>query len=92
MNACAQIKQPSHKWDSDETDLFCEILADPVNNFMENLKRERGARKHSTVIFDSIIAEFKGLENVKFKEKKKEKNFKAKIKKANWWAKIKAFL
>ena len=41
MNACAQIKQPSHKWDSDETDLFCEILADPVNNFMENLKSER---------------------------------------------------
>ena len=41
MNACAQIKQPSHKWDSDETDLFCEILADPVNNFMANLKRER---------------------------------------------------
>ena len=78
MNACAQIKQPSHKWDSDETDLFCEILADPVNNFMENLKRERGARKHSTVIFDSIIAEFK-LQNLKVwkmlssKKKKKKK-------------------
>ena len=26
---------PSHKRTSDETNLFCEILADPMNNFME---------------------------------------------------------
>ena len=66
MNACAQIKQPSHKWDSDETNLFCEILADPVNNFMENLKRERERRQKAfnSELFDSIIAEFK-LQNLK---------------------------
>ena len=29
------------KCTSDKTNLFCEILIDPVNNFMENLKRER---------------------------------------------------
>ena len=27
-------ERPSHKTTSDETNLFCEILADPVNNFM----------------------------------------------------------
>ena len=66
MNACAQIKQPSHKWDSDETDLFCEILADPVNNFMANLKRERERcqKAFNSELFDSIIAEFK-LQNLK---------------------------
>ena len=36
-------ERPSHKWTSDETNLFCVILADPVNNFMETL--ERGATK-----------------------------------------------
>ena len=30
-------KQPSPKWTYDETNLFCEILSDPVNNFMETL-------------------------------------------------------
>ena len=29
----------SHKWMSDETNLFNEILASPVNNFMETLER-----------------------------------------------------
>ena len=27
----------SYKWTSDETNLFCEILADLLNNFMETL-------------------------------------------------------
>ena len=27
------------KWKSDETNLFCEILADPVSNFMETLEK-----------------------------------------------------
>ena len=39
---------PSHKWASDKAKLFSEILVDPVNNFMDNLKREREAlKKHS---------------------------------------------
>ena len=32
-------ERPSQEWTSDETNLFCEILADPVNNFMETLER-----------------------------------------------------
>ena len=27
-------ERPSHKWTSDDTIFFCEILADLVNNFM----------------------------------------------------------
>ena len=38
-------ERPSHKWASDKAKLFSEILVDPVNNFMDNLKRERGAKK-----------------------------------------------
>ena len=30
-------EQKSHKWTSDDTNLFCEILADLVNNFTETL-------------------------------------------------------
>ena len=41
-------ERPSHKWASDKAKLFSEILVDPVNNFMDNLKREREAlKKHS---------------------------------------------
>ena len=32
-------KRPSHKWASDETNLFCKIVADPVNNFLKTLER-----------------------------------------------------
>ena len=34
-------ERPSHKWASDKAKLFSEILVDP----MDNLKRERGAKK-----------------------------------------------
>ena len=30
-------ERPSHNWISDETNIFCEILADPVNSFVETL-------------------------------------------------------
>ena len=64
-------ERPSHKQTSDETNFFCEVLADPVDNFMDTLERERGAKKaFSSELFDSIIAESKkGLENGQFKEK-----------------------
>ena len=32
-------ERPSHNWTSDEKNLFCEILADPVNKFMETIGR-----------------------------------------------------
>ena len=41
-------KRPSRRWTPDKTNLFCQILADPENNFMETL--EKGAlKKHPTV-------------------------------------------
>ena len=63
-------ERPSHKWTSNETNLSCEILADPVKNVMKKF-REKGAKKaFSSEVLDSIIAEFK--ENVQFKEKNLE--------------------
>ena len=32
-------ERPSHKWTSDETNFFSEILADPVYNFMKTSGR-----------------------------------------------------
>ena len=81
-------EQPSHKWTSDETNLFCEILADLVNNFMETFI-ERGTKKSSSSeVFDSIIAEFK--ENIPFKDKK-SKNFKTKKKETKLLVEVEAF-
>ena len=41
-------ERPSHKWTSDEKNLFCEILADPVRSFMETLKK-RALKRYSAV-------------------------------------------
>ena len=41
-------KRPSHKWTSDETNLFSQILADPENNFMVTLKKS-AFKKHPIV-------------------------------------------
>ena len=57
--------RPSHKWTSDETNLFCQILAGEqlYGNFIERVAK----KAFSSEVFDSIIAEFK--EDVQFKEK-----------------------
>ena len=46
------------KWTSDETNLFCEILADPVNSFMETSEK-RVFKNKSNKVFDFIITELK---------------------------------
>ena len=63
-------EQPSHKWTSDETNLFCEILADLANNFMETFI-ERGAKKaFSSEVFDSLLLNLKKTLSSKKKIKK----------------------
>ena len=81
----------SDKWTSDKTNLFCEILADPVNNFMETLESEALKKAFSSELFDYIIAEFKeGLGNAQFKETN-QKTLKQERQKPNWWSKSKRF-
>ena len=46
------------KWTSDEANLFCEILADPVNSFMETSEK-RVFKNKSNKVFDFIITELK---------------------------------
>ena len=61
---------------SEETNLFCEILVDPMKNFMATL--EKRALKNY----------LQGLENAQIKKKKKnQKPLKQKRKKPNWWSK-----
>ena len=49
-------EQPSPKWTSDDTILFNEILADPVNNFMET-REKRGLKKrlHMKYLIPSLL-------------------------------------
>ena len=62
-------ERSSHKWTSDESNLFCEILTDPGNNFVENL--ERGAlKKHSAVNYSiSLLLNLKVWKMLSSKEK-----------------------
>ena len=69
---------PSLNWTSDETNLFCEIFADPVKYFMETL--ERGAlKRHSARKY--LIPLLLNLKKMFSFKEKKSKNFKAKKKK-----------
>ena len=66
-------EQPS-LWTSDETNFFCEILANPINNFMETLENMTLKKSSLRKVFVSIITEFKEcLENAQIKEKKFKK-------------------
>ena len=62
-------ERSSHKWTSDESNLFCEILTDPGNNFVETL--ERGAlKKHSVVNYSiSLLLNLKVWKMLSSKEK-----------------------
>ena len=70
-------EQPSPKWTSDDTILFNEILADPVNNFMET-REKRGLKKrlHMKYLIPSLL----NLKKILSSRIKKSKNFKAKKK------------
>ena len=81
-------ERPFHQWTSDETNLFCEILADLVNNFMETL--QRGAlKRHSAV--KCLIPLLLNLKKIFSSKKKKSKNFKAKKKETKLPIEVEAF-
>ena len=53
-----ETERTPRKWTSDETNLFCEILAYPVNSFMETSEK-RMFKNKSNNVFDFIITELK---------------------------------
>lgn len=78
-----QKEQPSPQWTFDKTNLFCEVLDNPVNNFMKTLKKQILKKSSTREAFDFIIVELKeGLEKVQF-NKKIQKPLKQKRKKPN---------
>lgn len=78
-----QKEQPSPQWTFDKTNLFCEVLDNPVNNFMKTLKKQILKRSSTREAFDFIIVALKeGLEKVHF-NKKIQKPLKQKRKKPN---------
>ena len=85
-------ERPSHKWTSDETNLFCKIVAGPVNNFMDALGRW-ALKKHSAVkYFIPLLLNLKKVWKILSSKKKNKKALKQKRKKTNWWSKAKCFL
>ena len=80
-------QQPSRKQTSDETNLFCEILADPVNNFMETLeKRALKNDLHVKYVTPSLL-NLKNAQKMLSSRKKIQKTLKQKRTKPNWWSK-----
>ena len=78
-----QKEQPSPQWTFDKTNLFCDVLDNPVNNFMKTLKKQILKKSSTREAFDFIIVELKeGLEKVQF-NKKIQKPLKQKRKKPN---------
>ena len=68
------------KWTSDETNLFCEILADPVNNFMQTLERKALKKASRKEVFEDIALDFNsGFQDQSFLENN-DKHFKGKRK------------
>ena len=73
-------KEQSSLWPSDQANPFGEILANPMNNFIETLEIRALQKLYTREVFDSIIVEFQEcLENAWIKVKN-SKNFKAKKK------------
>ena len=73
-------ERASHKWTSNETNLSCEILADPVKNVMENLER-RALKRHSAAKY--LIPLLLNLKKMFSSKKKKLETLKQKRKRPN---------
>ena len=70
-------EQPSRKWTSDETSLFCEILPDPINSFMETLEKRALKNYQHMKYLISLLLDLKKAWKV-LSSKKKFKNFESK--------------
>ena len=78
-------ERTSHKWTSHETNLFCEILADLENNFIETL--QRGALKRYSAV-KYLIPLLLNLKRIFSSKKKNQKNFRAKKKETKLLVKV----
>ena len=73
MENSAQVS--IRKWTTDETNLFCEVIADPVNNFMRTLEKKALKKASTAEVFESIRKVYiNALANPSF-QKRNAKNF-----------------
>ena len=70
-------KSTSRNWTADETNMFCEILIDPINNFMVITLEKKALKKSSTKeVFEAVAEEMReALKEEPFKSRN-AKNFK----------------
>ena len=83
----------SRNWTPEETLLYCEILTDPINNFMVTLEKKALKKSSTKEVFEEIAKEFEEElqkevfknRNAKYlKGKKKEADLKIDIKKLQY--------
>ena len=69
-------------WTNEETVLFCQILTDPVCNYLETLEKKALKKSSTKEVFESILEDFqKSLQNHEFIERNGN-NFSSKKKKS----------
>ena len=54
-----QTKKSSRNSTKPETNLFCEVLVDQVNNFMQTLKQKSLKKSSAKEVYDAIATEMK---------------------------------
>ena len=54
-----QTKKSSRNWTKAETNLFCEILVDQINNFMQTLEQKALKKTSAKEVCDAAAAEMK---------------------------------
>ena len=52
-------KKEGRNWTSIETNQFCSILADPLNQFMITLERKELKKVSTKVVFEEVLEELK---------------------------------
>ena len=54
-------KKEGRNWTSIETNQFCSILADPLNQFMITLERKELKKVSTKVVFEEVLEELKKI-------------------------------
>ena len=63
MSLSKAVKKSSNKtrnWTDDETVLLCEVLSDPMNNYLNTLETKALKKAPTREVFQAILIDFNG--------------------------------
>ena len=73
-------KNVSGNWTTEETNLFCEIVTDPITNFMITLERKALKKSSRKEVFEEILGEFQARLLGDYFKRRNSENLKGKKK------------